>query len=359
MKRALLAAAFLLSSSGPAQAQDAAGIKAFSKYDFVPGEQIIAFDDFMQDAVGDFPEGWNTNAAGEVVTIEGRPGHWLLFTKGGIFLPGLSAVLPDNFTLEFDLLASTPFSTGIDFSTTIVELGDVKQPAAWQGADNRFGFTVHPSGQTNSERRQEGVGEAAVQAQAEPFAAKNGGLAHVAVWRTKERVRVYLNDQKIWDVPKAMVLAAKYNSVIFWVYDVGPDYQYFVSNLRLAVGAPDTRNRLLTEGKWTTHGILFDVNSDRIRGESYGSLKEIAGVLKENPALRVRILGHTDSDGDVAGNLDLSKRRAGAVKNALATEFGIDAARMETDGLGASQPAASNDTAAGKANNRRVEFVKL
>jgi outer membrane protein OmpA-like peptidoglycan-associated protein len=359
MKRALLAVAFLMSSSIIAQAQDAGGIKAYSKYDFVPGEQIIAFDDFMQDAVGDFPEGWNTNAAGEIVTIEGRPGHWLSFTKGGIFLPGLSTALPDNFTLEFDLLGSNPFKTGLAFSTTIVELSNVKAPAAWQGANNRWGFTVHPSGRTDADRRQDGVGEAAVQGQAEPFAAKNGGLAHVAVWRNKERVRVYLNDQKIWDVPKAMVPAAKYNSIIFWVYDVGPDYQYFLSNVRLAVGAPDTRNRLLTEGKWVTHGILFDVNSDRIRGESYGTLKEIAGVLKENPALKVRILGHTDSDGDAPANLELSKRRAEAVKNTLAAEFGIEAARMETDGLGESKPAASNDTPAGKANNRRVEFVKL
>jgi outer membrane protein OmpA-like peptidoglycan-associated protein len=122
---------------------------------------------------------------------------------------------------------------------------------------------------------------------------------------------------------------------------------------------PDTRNRLLTEGKWVTHGILFDVNSDRIRGESYGTLKEIAAVLKENPAVRVRIVGHTDSDGDDASNLDLSRRRAAAVKTALAAEFGIESARMETEGRGESEPAAGNDTAAGKANNRRVEFLKL
>ena len=72
----------------------------------------------------------------------------------------------------------------------------------------------------------------------------------------------------------------------------------------------------------------------------------------------MRIVGHTDSDGDAAANLDLSRRRATAVKNALTTEFGIDAARMEADGRGESQPVAGNETPAGKANNRRVEFVK-
>ncbi len=309
--------------------------------------------------MGDFPAGWNTTASGEVVTIEGKPGQRLMFTKGGIFLPELRATLPDNFTLEFDLLASTTFTTGTDFSVNIVALPKINVPAGWQGADDRFTFTANPSGVSRSDKRQAGTGEAAVEAQAEPFGAQSGGLVHVSVWRQKERLRVYLDQQKVWDVPKAMVATVKYNSILFYVYDAAPDYMYYLTNLRLAVGAPDARNKLLTEGKWVTHGILFDVNSDQIKGTSYGTLKEIASVMKENPALKVKIIGYTDSDGDAAANLELSKKRAAAVKNALVTEFGIDAARMETDGRGASQPVDKNDTAAGKANNRRVEFVKM
>ena len=132
-----------------------------------------------------------------------------------------------------------------------------------------------------------------------------------------------------------------------------------MGNLRLAVGAPDTRNKLLTEGKWVTHGILFDVNSANIKAESYGTLKEIAGVLKENATVKVKILGHTDADGDDKSNLELSKRRAASVKDFLAKEFSIESERMETDGLGESKPVDKNATPEGKANNRRVEFVKL
>ena len=69
--------------------------------------------------------------------------------------------------------------------------------------------------------------------------------------------------------------------------------------------------------------------------------------------------GHTDADGKDDANLDLSKRRAASVKAALAKEFGIDESRMETDGKGESEPIDKNDTPAGKANNRRVEFIKL
>ena len=96
-----------------------------------------------------------------------------------------------------------------------------------------------------------------------------------------------------------------------------------------------------------------------MKPESYGTLKEIAAALSENPGVRVKIIGHTDSDGDDAKNMDLSKRRAESVKNELARTFGIDAARFETDGKGETQPVAPNDNAVNKALNRRVEFIKL
>jgi len=169
---------------------------------------------------------------------------------------------------------------------------------------------------------------------------------------------VYFNEEKAWDLPKAMSKDAKYSSVVYWLQGPGQNASYYMSNLRLAVGAPDTRNKILTQNKWVTHGILFDVNSATIKPESYGTLKEMATVLKENPDLKVKIIGHTDADGKDADNLDLSKRRAAAVKESLAKEFGIDESRMETDGKGEGEPIDKNDTPAGKANNRRVEFIK-
>ncbi len=110
------------------------------------------------------------------------------------------------------------------------------------------------------------------------------------------------------------------------------------------MGEPDTRNKLISEGKFSTTGILFDVNSAAIKPESYGSLKDIADVLKDNAGVHVKIIGHTDSDGDATMNLALSKKRAEAVKSALVSEFAIDASRMETDGKGASDPVAANST---------------
>ena len=81
--------------------------------------------------------------------------------------------------------------------------------------------------------------------------------------------------------------------------------------------------------------------------------------MKENPDIKIKIEGHTDSDGDAAANLELSKLRADAVKKQLSTGFGIETARMQTAGAGENIPISPNDTPANKATNRRVEITKL
>src|SRR4051794_39363757 len=75
----------------------------YSKFDFIAGEKILSYEDFSRAAVGDFPVRWNTNAGGEVVTVDGQEGHWLLINKKGRFIPEPITSLPENFTLQFDL----------------------------------------------------------------------------------------------------------------------------------------------------------------------------------------------------------------------------------------------------------------
>ena len=134
---------------------------------------------------------------------------------------------------------------------------------------------------------------------------------------------------------------------------------FYISNVKVATGKPDTRHKLIEEGKFSTTGILFDNASAVIKGESAGVLKEIGTTLKENTSVKVKIIGHTSSDGDDVANMELSRQRAAAVKEYLAKEFSIDAARMETEGKGETKPVADNKTKEGRAQNRRVEFVKL
>jgi len=167
---------------------------------------------------------------------------------------------------------------------------------------------------------------------------------------------MYADENKVLDLPRGLIADYIYN--IFRI-ETTDEATPLLSNFRIATGLPDMRNKLLTEGKLISYGIQFDVNSDKIKPESFATLKEIAQVLTDNPALKIKIVGHTDSDGDDAANLDLSRRRAASVKTALNQSFSVDNSRMETDGKGKTQPIAPNDNAVNKAKNRRVEFLKL
>lgn len=348
-----------------------ATLKTYGKFDFVPGEKVMVTDNFSQVAVGDFPADWNTNSGGEIVTAEGKEGHWLMLSKEGVFIPDYITELPENFTMQFELICNEGFSF---YSSA---MGITFVPTNNRGKLNDFSRFSHPPFALRLHVHPEDAGGSQGWSKVEVWDGQGESLMHneivtskfdeaksshvkVSIWRQKQRLRVYLNDEKIYDIPRAFDATSKYNTVVFNVDGMHkPEDRYLISNITLAQGAPDTRNKLITEGKFVTHGILFDSGSDRIKAESYGALKDIANVLIENPTVKVKIIGHTDSDGEDANNLELSKKRAAAVKETLSKEFAIDPSRMETDGKGESQPADKNDTPVGKANNRRVEFVKL
>jgi outer membrane protein OmpA-like peptidoglycan-associated protein len=105
-------------------------------------------------------------------------------------------------------------------------------------------------------------------------------------------------------------------------------------------------------------GIYFEFNSDQLNPASTPALEAIAQVLQQNAQWTVEIEGHTDNVGGAAYNLDLSGRRATAVKRALVTVYSIAAARMSTRGFGLTRPIESNETVEGRAMNRRVELVR-
>jgi outer membrane protein OmpA-like peptidoglycan-associated protein len=184
-------------------------------------------------------------------------------------------------------------------------------------------------------------------------------IVHISMQVQGKRLRMWMNGEKLYDLPSAIADQFPTNQIFFEMSPISdPRYAYYVSNIKIATGLPLTQKKLVEVGNFSTTGILFDVNSATIKPESYGTLKEIADVLKKYPDYKVKIIGHTDSDGSDAFNLTLSQKRAAAVKDALANDFGMDASRMVTDGKGESMPVADNKTKEGKMQNRRVEFVK-
>jgi outer membrane protein OmpA-like peptidoglycan-associated protein len=349
-----------------------ASFKTYSKFDFIPGDKILAYDDFSKDAVGDYPATWNTNSSGEVVTASGLQGQWLMVRKQGKFVPEYIKTLPDNFTFEYDVVCNEKYSYYSPFLSLYFLSGNNSGKEVFDGTfipgQKRSGvrIAVHPTNGTSNggtaqeESFDDGASVIKNDINTSQFNSVGGKTKlHVSIWRQKQRLRVYLNEEKVYDLPRAFADNKTYATLLFEIWgDLKDQDRYLIGNIKLAAGAPDTRNKLITEGKFVTSGILFDVNSDKIRPQSYGVMKDIANVLTENSLVKVKIVGHTDSDGKDADNISLSKKRAESVKASLAKDFGIDAARLDTDGKGASQPVDTNNTAEGKANNRRVEFIK-
>ena len=346
----ILSTTFLVLAASLCFAQEANG--STSKFDFVPGEQVIFYDDFSQDAVGDFPALWFSNGSGEVVTLSNFPGKWLNLTATGCYYPERNLLTTENFTVEFDLVF--PFAENSSFNLGFyVVAGNIKLPdeggaipgiggvkttiTAWN-----ITLSAYADGQYTGESRAE-------------MTLQPGAKIHLSYWIQKQRMRIYVDEKKIIDAPRIMPTGLKFNILRF---ENGDEFKPYISNFRVAAGLPDMRNKLITEGKLISYGIYFDVNSDQLKMESGATLKEIAQVLKDNPAVKISIVGHTDSDGDDASNLDLSKRRAANVKIALVEAYGIEASRIQTNGKGESQPLVPNENLSNKAKNRRVEFIR-
>ncbi len=337
--------------------QEQQSMQSFSTYDFVPGDEVILFDDFSQDAVGDFPALWTANAAGEINTLNIAPGKWLnLNSTDGNYFILKSIDFPKNFIIEFDIV---PKKTGGRIAAGLILYGEEKPKEMDNSPHPGNGGIIisiekerwNTMGYKTGENTQI-TGSSAVN----PVEPEK--VNHVIIWVQNRRFRIYHKQAKVLDMPTNVFDGTKFNRLCLRL-SRGASCGSYISNIRITSAAPDMRSKLLTEGKLISYGIYFDVNKDVVKPESYGTLKGIADVLKENPDVKVKIVGHTDSDGADAANLDLSKRRGASVKDELVKDFGIDASRLESDGMGETQPVVPNDTPVNKALNRRVELIKL
>jgi OOP family OmpA-OmpF porin len=323
-------AGFLLAATGQQAANLAEG------WDFVPGEKILLFDDFTDMPKGGSPPHWKVRGASVKLSAEGR----LLATQTTQLYPNVTA-WPKNFTIEQDFTLNNADNCDLSWQ---FDNGEGERVL-------RFWIRFHPDNNCNAslEGPEGEIGAAECKYE-------DAKLNTLNLWTQDGRVRIYLNGARLIDVNQVTMG----NLTQGWMEtDPNEGAQYAFARVRIAESSPDFSKTILSSGRFVTHGITFDVNSDRLRPESGPVLKVVADAMKEQSGLKLKIEGHTDSTGDAAKNLDLSRRRAEAVKAALVSQFGIAADRLTTEGLGQTKPVKSNDAPEGRAENRRVEFVKM
>jgi outer membrane protein OmpA-like peptidoglycan-associated protein len=321
----------------------------WANYDFVPGDRILFFDDFTNDRVGDFPRRLEF-IEGNWEIVESGDQRYLRATSEGLVKIPLPETLPDRFTVEF-AVNTTHGNSYIRLTTG----------PAFHGRDRSYqGSTaVVRSAQAGIEAVGD-VGPVAMTLYEEDLLLEFRNERTVMPFHLMadgDYVKVYIDEHRVANVPNAVF--PRSDALYIDASSVTPEDPGLIGPIRIAAGGRDLYDRLEADGRVATQGILFAVDSDRLRPESTPTLDEIGRMLKDHPELRLSIEGHTDSDGEDAYNLELSERRAAAVKAFITAEYGIDSARLETAGFGESQPVADNTSPEGMQQNRRVELVRL
>ena len=323
----------------------------YRSYDFVPGDKIIFQPDLSGEPDAELPARFTLNEGNaEIQTYEGEKFLHVDAGSHEVVSPLMDSdhYLPGQFTMEFDIMYENDddrFKYANSFEVQFRKRGDNNYgnyPLYKFSVENNGGAIWGPPG-TQMVRFPAPLANSMN---------TNNTWHHVAVYVRQQIGKVYIDQYRV-AASNTLPVGAGHVS-----FSGDAHYGFKIKNVRIAAGGEDKYNKIVTDGKFVTHGILFDVNKSTIRPESMGALNDIAKLMKDHGDLKFEIDGHTDGDGGADANMKLSQERADAVKEKL-TGMGVDGSRLTTKGFGETAPIDKNDTAEGKANNRRVEFVKM
>jgi len=336
-------------TESPGEAESATGTPATgadekvsavsTKFDFVPGDKVLFFDDFTQDELGEFPTQWKLKQGTlEVAEMNGQ--RWLRSTAidshFGMKAPAMPA-LPEFWTLEFDFYCGEPSGNVLTVSGM---KGDKK---VWGAIFPYSGTSLYfDTGTVNSNTPLDGE-------------KVWGQVHHVMFMARGNALKVYVDRQRMANAPEIDPAPGSPDNIDIELWS---DKEPMITNVRFAEGNKPVKDPF-ADGKLVTYGIYFASGSDVVQPDSAPVLRQVAAYLEANAAVHVEITGHTDNQGKPDENLDLSKRRAAAVAKVLSEQFKIAADRFKTDGMGDTKTVSSNDNPEGRAMNRRVEFTKL
>ena len=327
-----------VASGGGSAEQELPGKGAWLNYDFVPGDKVLFYDDFADDHVGDLPTHEDVSE-GNVTVVDIKGTKYFRTTTGSVFWITLPEVLPERFTIE--AVWHGPHANPLNFY--IGADGD-KQVNVWCYPASAGVAGEGANGGKDSRQDATGIDQ--------------NGFSNCRFMFDHGYVKSYINEQRLGQLNG--LIFSRTRKIRVEVPSVSEeDGGALLTDIRVAEGGKPLYDQLAASGRVSTHGILFATGSSTIEGESTPTLKEIGDMLTSHADLKLMIEGHTDNVGSAASNQKLSEARADAVRQYLIDNYHIDASRLQAKGYGAAKPVASNDTAEGRQQNRRVELVKI
>lgn len=352
--------------SGQQQQQKGQSLEmTYAKSDFVPGDEIIFDDNVENEQIGEFPSQWDAlHGTIEIAQLNGQKVILAVSDDDPSIAPlfnDMKNYLPTEFTLELDFwVGAYTKKDGKDDNPCNRYIIYFKAPESGsrvQSIDIDDWF----SNSSNHNSRlswsyQPTSGDGYRNGKDDSFRCNVNAWNHFALSFNKRAMKIYINGVRYANIPNTI---APGNFEIQFYRSGG----YFlnnasIKNIRIAKGAVPLYDRMMTEGRFITYGITFDVGKSTIKPESMGEINRIVKLMADNPDLKFSVEGHTDSTGNATTNQALSEARSKAIVDKL-VELGIATDRLTSSGKGQTTPIADNGTDEGRAKNRRVEFVKI
>lgn len=349
-------------------------IMASAQTDFVPGYNVIFEDRFELDPTGDLPAKWNTSGSGEVIMIDNE--KWLKVSQPSAVSPRLKKSLPEHCTIEFDiyLKPTTGVAPHILFGMTSlssVSAGDVYRKflgVKLEGYNERGEVVARKNIQEFMTKKfpLEGYVERAL---------------HVSIAINGPRFRVYLDDQKVVDLPQ--VMTPEYRKNFFFASSVvlpEPEESIYISNVRIASGDADARSllikQLMEQGSVMTSDIQLN-STNQLTPEAQQVADQLGQTLQQNPDMNIQIssveeVPATQAEGYMPGDIPVEvedgtklinktalKAKADKIKSYIVNKFKVKMDRIVTDAKMKVTDASAKNKTVGKAKQLLTEIVKL
>ena len=333
----------------------------YEQSDFVPGTAVFFEDNLQGEQMGEFPSKWDLiDGSTDVANMKGKKCiHFEPGTRIEPLMTNQSSYLPDFFTLECDFWMNDPkteLSNCYEFEFNKSNDEGVYEIRIGESYDKLEVTCRYKS--VAGDWRDSGGGKT--------WVLKKNDWSHFALSFNKRAIKIYINGKRVINIPNSTAAdRVKIHQADWGGFHGNKNY---LTNFRFAKGGNELYAQQTTDmsavekaiaetGKFVTNNILFETGKATLKPESMAEIQKVADYMKKNPQARFEVQGHTDNQGSDAVNDPLSQQRAESVVKALES-LGCDPFNLRPVGKGSHEPVADNSTDAGRAKNRRVEFIK-